>query len=302
MSEAQGQPTAPAVSPDTRSATRGIVIMSVSVLCLCINDAIAKTLTEHYNPLQILFMRNLIALPMALIIALRMGGPRALVSYNPLAHLVRGLLWIAAAYMFFTGLSMLALAEATTLIFIAPIFVTAISALFLKDHVGWRRWSFVLLGFAGVLVVVRPGSSAFQPASLYPLATAFLYATMMLTSRWVDPRESVWTLMLYLVGFGMVLSGLLQPLVWIELRSSDLWLFLGIAIFGTFGVTLMTEAFRHAPASIIAPLDYTSLVWATLLGWAFWDELPDLATYIGSAIIIMSGLFIILNERKSKTD
>jgi drug/metabolite transporter (DMT)-like permease len=171
-------------------AITGIALMCAGVACLCVNDAIAKTLTAGYLPVQILFVRNLIALPIAALIAWRMGGVAALRSHKPAAHLLRGAIWLGAATLFFTGLSYLGLAEATVLIFAAPVFITALSALVLKETVGWRRWAAVLIGFAGVVIVVRPGSSAFQAASLFPVATAFFYALLMISARWVDPRES----------------------------------------------------------------------------------------------------------------
>ncbi|MHA7773096.1 DMT family transporter [Roseibium sp. M-1] len=280
------------------NATTGIFLMSLGVFCLCINDAIAKTLTEGYSPIQILFLRNLIALPIALAIAWKLGGRAALVSYRPTAHIVRGVLWMIAAVLFFSSFLYLGLAEATALIFVMPVFVTALSGLVLREKVGWRRWSAVLVGFAGVLVVVRPGSGAFQAASLLPVATAFFYAALMLSARWVDPRESVWTLMLYLVGAGALLSALLVPFFWTPLSAEDLWLFLGIAFFGTAGITLMTQAFRFAPAAVVAPFDYTALLWASLFGWILWKEIPDAATYAGAAIIIASGIYIVWRERR----
>ncbi|SFP40593.1 DMT family transporter [Tranquillimonas alkanivorans] len=281
----------------TKSLT-GVLLMCVGVACLSVNDAIAKELTAGYSAIQILFLRNLIALPVAVVIALRMGGRSALRSYRPTAHLVRGVFWLCAATLFFTGLRFLGLAEATTLVFAAPLFITALSVVLLKEHVGWRRWSAVLAGFLGVLVVVRPGSAAFQPASLFPLATALFYAVLMISARWVDPRESVWTMMLYLVGAGALLSGLVSPFVWTAVQGEDLWLFAGIAFFGTAGMTMMTQAFRFAPAAVVAPFDYTALLWATLMGWAIWSEVPDAATYFGAAIIVMSGLFIVFRERE----
>jgi len=274
----------------------GILLICVGAACLSINDAIAKALTANYSPLQILFLRNLIALPIALLVAWGMGGPGALRSHRPAAHLLRGLLWIGAAYMFFTSLMHLPLAEATALVFVAPLFITALSALFLAEAVGWRRWLAVIVGFIGVLIVIRPGSAAFQPVALLPVATAFLFALMMLSARWVDRRESVWTLLLYLTGTGTLLSGLLAPFFWSPVRTEDLWLFVGIALFGTAGVTLITQAFRIAPAALVAPFDYSALLWATALGWLIWNEVPDPATYVGAAVIIASGVFIILRK------
>ncbi len=278
----------------------GILLMCAGVACLSVNDALAKALTATYSPVQILFLRNLIAVPFAVLIAYRMGGAPALRSHRPLAHLARAVVWLAAAVLFFTSLMHLQLAEATALIFVAPLFITAMSALVLAEHVGWRRWSAVIVGFIGVLIVVRPGAASFQPASLLPVATAFFYALLMLSARWLDPRESVWTLLLYLTGAGALLAALAAPFVWREIQSEHLWLFVAISLFGTAGMTMMTQAFRLAPAALIAPLDYTALVWATALGWLIWSEVPDTATFLGAAVIIASGVVVILREGRRK--
>lgn len=287
-------------APDSRRQTlTGIGLMCAGVACLSVNDALAKALTATYPPLQIFFIRNGIAFPFALLLALRIGGAEALKSRRPVAHLLRGILWLVATVLFFSGLRYLELAEATALVFIAPIFITALSALLLREAVGWRRWLAVGAGFIGVLIVIRPGGETFQPAALLPLATALVYAFLMIGARWVDPRETVWTLLLYMTGTGLLLSCAIVPFVWVTPDRGDLWLFFAIALFGTAGMTMMTQAFRFAPAAVIAPLDYTALLWATLLGWAIWTELPDAATYLGAGIIIASGVYIILRERRA---
>ena len=199
--------------------------------------------------------------------------------------------------LFFTSFRYLRLAEATALIFVAPMFITALSALMLREQVGWRRWVAVTTGFVGVLIVARPGGSSFQPASMLPVVTALLYAFLLISARWVDSRESVWTLLLYLTGAGALLSGLIVPFVWTAVRAEDVWLFVGIALFGTAGMTMMTQAFRLAPASVVAPIDYSALLWATGFGWLIWNEIPDLATYVGAVVIIASGIYIVLRER-----
>lgn len=283
-------------------ATAGILLMCVGIASLSISDAIAKALTAGYPVIQILFIRNLIALPFAVFIALKMGGVGALRSYRPAAHLLRGILWLLAAMIFFTSLKHLDIAEATALVFVAPVFITAISALFLKETVGWRRWLAVLAGFIGVLIVVRPGAGTFQSASVLPVITAVFYAVLMISARWVDPRESVWTLMLYLVGAGALLSALFAPFVWVGIQAADIWMFLGIAIFGTAGITLITQAFRFAPAATVAPFEYSALIWATFLGWFFWNEIPDMLTYVGAGVIILSGCYIVIREQQISAD
>lgn len=276
----------------------GIALMCGGIACLSVNDAIVKSLTDAYAPVQLLFLRNALALVPALIIALKMGGKAALYSHKPFAHLMRAIFWTCAAILFFLGLRDLGLAEATTLVFAAPIFIIALSSILLKEQVGWRRWSAAVVGFIGVLVVVRPGSATFQLVALFPVGTALFYALLMIGSRWVDPRESTWTVMLYLVGFGALISGILSPFYWVPIRAEDIWLLLGLAIFGTAGMTMITQAFRFTSASLIAHFEYTGLLWATGLGWLIWQDLPDVATFTGAAIIVMSGLFIIFRERQ----
>ncbi|WP_172327988.1 DMT family transporter [Mangrovicoccus sp. HB161399] len=283
-----------------RDRTLGMLLMCAGVACLSTNDAIAKLLAADYHPMQILFLRNLFALPAALAIAVTMGGPGALRSHRPAAHLLRGVLWIGAAFLFFSSLRLMPLAEATALVFVAPLFITAISALFLGEQVGWRRWLAVLAGFLGVLVAIRPGAEAFRPASLLPVATAAVYALLMVSARWVDRRESVWTLLLYLTGAGTLVSALAVPFFWVPLQAGDLWLCAAISVFGTAGMTMITQAFRLAPAVVVAPLDYTALVWATLLGWALWREMPAPAVFVGAAVIIASGAFTIWREHRAQ--
>ncbi|WP_425419670.1 DMT family transporter [Oricola indica] len=278
----------------------GIAMMCAGVACLSANDALAKFLLADYSPLQILFLRNVIALPFAIALTVRMGGTGALRSRKPAAHFLRGFLWIVATIMFFTSFIRLDLAEATALIFVAPLFITAMSALFLRERVGPRRWLAVCAGFLGVLIVIRPGTAAFQTVSLLPVSTAFIYALLMLSARWVDTRESVWTMLLYLTGASALLSAIVAPFVWSPISTDDLLFFAAIALFGTAGMTMMTQAFRLAPAAIVAPLDYTGLVWATTFGWLIWSEIPDGPTFLGAAVIIASGLYVIWRERGHK--
>lgn len=276
-------------------------MMCAGVACLSANDALAKFLVQDYSPLQILFLRNLIALPFAIVLTVKMGGRGALRSHRPAAHFFRGFLWIVATILFFTSFIHLQLAEATALIFVAPLFITAISAVFLREHVGVRRWLAVIAGFIGVLIVIRPGTAAFQPVSMLPIATALLYALLMLSARWVDPRESIWTMLLYLTGASALLSAVVVPFVWQPVRLDDLWLFAAIALFGTAGMTMMTQAFRLAPAAMVAPLDYSGLVWATALGWLIWNEIPDGQDVLGASVIVGGGLYIIWREHRVST-
>ncbi|WCN15070.1 EamA family transporter [Marinomonas mediterranea] len=286
----------PNLNRDTNTA---ILMMCTGVACLSINDAFAKVLMEHYSAIQILFVRTVLAFPFALFLAFYTGGASALRSHKPAVHVVRSLLWIAATIMFFTSVKYLDLATATALIFVAPLFIAIISSVFLKEPVSRAKWLAILAGFVGMLIIVRPGLIAFNAVTALPIATAVVYALLMLGARQIDPRESVWTQVLYLTGISGILSGLLVPFVWTAIRVEDLWLFAAITLFGITGMALMTQAFRLGSAVVIAPLDYTGLLWATLLGWLFWAEMPDTTTLVGAIVIVASGTYIIKHAKNT---
>lgn len=280
----------------THQIWRGIVTICAGVALLVINDAIAKLLTDRYEPIQIVFLRNLIAVPMIAAVVLVLHGPRGLRTRHTGLHAARGGLMLLGATLYFTSLSFMPLAEATALIFSAPIFITALSVPLLGEAVGWRRWGAVLLGFGGVLIVVQPGAAGFQVASLLPVGAAVLYALFMTSARWIGPQEGLWTMMLYVVLFPMVYAAPFALWVWTPVAAGDLWLFTAIAILGSLGITLIGQAFRLAPAAVVAPFDYTALIWAALLGWLIWGDVLALWTVVGALVIAASGVIIVLRE------
>lgn len=285
--------------PSPRQATaRGIACIMAGIFCLAVSDSLAKWLGSHYAPIQLLFLRSLIALPLVVALALAMGGRRALRTRHPGLHLLRGAINVASATCFYLGLALLPLAETTAIAYAAPLFVIGLSAMVLREPVQPRHWAAVLAGFAGVMVVVRPGMAGFQAAALLPLATALGYAAMMLTARRIGPEEGMPTTMLYIALGQLVFSAVLQPWYWRPVAADTLPGFLGIALFSTLGLGLITEAFRVAPASVVAPFDYSGMIWAVLLGWLFWRELPDVWAWSGSALIVGSGLYVALSEAR----
>jgi drug/metabolite transporter (DMT)-like permease len=271
-----------------------IVTICIGVGFLVLNDAIAKLLTSHYEPAQIIFVRNMIAAPLIAAAIYVLRGSAGLRTQSLHVHALRGVLMFAGAYLYFRSLAVLPLAEATALVFSAPIFITVLSVPLLGETVGWRRWGAVLVGFLGVLIIVQPGGAAFQPAALLVLATAVLYALFMISARWIGRDEGLWTMMLFVVLFPGLYAAPFAVAVWTPLRPEDVPHFLGMAVLGSLGITLIGQAFRMAPAAIVAPFDYTAIVWAAALGWLIWGDLPSLWTYVGAAIIIASGIFILL--------
>ena len=277
----------------------GIACVSVGVLFLTFSDALAKWVSQHYSPIQILFLRAAIALPFVLALAAALGGRAALRTRHPGLHLLRGALNVISACFFYLGLQALPLAEGIAIVFAAPLFVTALSVLALKERVDGARWLAVAAGFAGVLVIVRPGAASFQVEALYPLATAVLYAVMMLTARAIGRSESMLTTTVYIVVGQFVCSAVAVPAFWTPLQWPHLPHFAGIALFSTLGLTFITQGFRIGPASVVAPFDYGALLWASLLGWLVWHDAPDLYDCVGAALIVGGGVYIAWRESRA---
>ncbi|ALM82815.1 DMT family transporter [Bordetella sp. N] len=288
------------VSARHPSPLAGIACVIGGIFCLTVSDAQAKWLGQFYAPIQILFLRAVIALPVVLAVVVTLGGRRSLRTQFPLIHLLRGALNMVSASCFYIGLQHLPLAENTAIAFAAPLFVTTLSVLILKEKVDRARWLAVAAGFAGVLIIVRPGSSSFDAAALWPLVTALLYAVMMTTARAIGGGESMLTTMFYIVAAQCVWTSLVAPFFWIAPSWEHAPYFAGVALCSTLGLTLITQGFRIGPASVVAPFDYTGLIWATLLGWMIWDEQPQAIAYLGALIIAGSGIYIALRESRRR--
>lgn len=275
----------------------GICCMLVGILALSLSDAAVKSLDGRYPAMQVLFLRAAIVLPLVTALALSLEGRRALFTRQPVLHMARGLLNVIGATAFYLGLVHLQLAETTAIAYAAPIFVVVLSRLILKEKLDAYRCMAIALGFAGVMIIVRPGGNAFQAASLYPLITAITYATMMVTARRLDPAQSFPNLMFYSVMPQVVFSVIPQPWIWQPVAGADWLILIAIGLFSSLGISLISQAFRFAPAAIVAPFDYTGLLWATFFGWLVWSELPDAISYVGMVLIIGAGLIGALRRR-----
>lgn len=284
-----------AASPQS-SVRAGIGCILAGIFCLTISDGLAKWLGAFYSPIQLLFLRALIALPLVAALVLFLGGRGALRTRHIGVHLLRGALNVASASCFYLGLTMLPLAENTAVAFCAPLFVTAISVAFLGEKVSKGSWLAILAGFAGVMVIVRPSPGNIQLAALLPLATALGYAVMMVSAKRISARESMFTTMFHIVLGQLIFAGLPLAIVWKPIDWAHLPGFVGIALCSTAGLGLITQAFRIAPASVVAPFDYFGLISAGLLGWFFWNELPDAWFYVGALTIAASGIYVALSN------
>ncbi|QEM83591.1 DMT family transporter [Halomonas binhaiensis] len=278
---------------------KGIAYMCLGVLCLALGDAVSKWLGASYSTIQIIFFRTLVSLPLIALLAYFSGGLGKLRTRRPKVHLVRGLIYAGAMACFVTGLTMMPLAEATAIAFAAPLFVSLLSVPLLNEKVQPPVILASLIGFVGVLVVVRPSFSGISLGALFALGAALFYALMMITSRRYGTREYLWAMVFYMALVPFVLSSFMLPFVW---QTPMAWHWPGFLLSGTLGVgatVFITLAFRHAPAAIAAPFDYTAMLWAVLLGWGIWGEVPDIWVLIGGTLIIGSGLSIAYQEGRT---
>ncbi len=272
--------------------------MLVAVLMFSLMDAALKLLSAHYPPFQVAALRGLSSLPFVLTWALASGGWRPLLRVRWPLHLLRGVLGIGMMAAFVYGVKRLPLSTAYSIFFIAPLLITALSGPLLGEQVGPRRWVAIGIGLLGVLVLLRPsGQGMFSLAALAILGASLGYAVSAITVRLLARTDTTQAMMVWLMVMITLGAGALAWPGWVPLRSADLWLILGLGVAGSIGQYAVTEAFRLGEASMIAPLEYTALIWGVLLDLSLWGVLPDPVTWLGAAIIVASGLYLLRRER-----
>ena len=287
----------PAVAPH-RSPLVAAGWMVAAIGGFSVMDAGLKLLVTHYPPLQVTLLRGAASLPFVLAWVLATAGPRSLLPVRWGLHLVRGVLGLVMIGCFVFALQDLPLSTAYTIYFVAPLLVAALSVPLLGERVGPRRWTAIGIGLLGVIVVLRPGVDGFisLPGLLVLLAaTAYAFAavSVSLLARSDTPQSIVvWFLALMVLGAGLAaIPG------WVPLRWEHAGLILGMGLAGAFGQVALTHAFMRGDASLVAPLEYTGLVWVICWDWLLWRSLPDAFTWAGAAIIMASGLYLLRRDR-----
>lgn len=277
---------------------RAVWAMLAAVGVFSLMDAGLKELTTHYPPLQVAALRGAASLPFVLAWALATVGIRPLLRVRWSLHLLRGALGITMMVAFVYAIGILPLTTAYSIFFIAPLLITALSVPILGERVGPRRWSAIAIGLVGVLVLLRPtGEGMLSLAALAVLLAALMYSISAITVRVLARTDSTQSMMVWLMAMIAVGAGVLAIPGWVSLRAVDGWLILGVGIAGAFGQYAITEAFRRGEASLLAPLEYTALVWGVLLDATLWGVLPGAVTWLGAAIIVASGLYLLRRER-----
>ena len=281
------------------SPAKGIVLMLAAMAVVPVMDGVAKHLSASFPVLQVVWARYFFHLLILFPVVLWRHGAGALLLRRPWLQLIRGGFLLGSTILFFAAIAVMPIADALALVFVAPLVVTALSPVVLGERVGVRRWSAVSVGFIGVLVIVRPGLSVFHPGMLLALGAGTIYAFYSLATRRLSGSAPPLVTLAYTALLGAVVMSAAVPAVWITPAATD---FAWMALMGALaagGHFLIIKSFEHAEASLLAPLGYSEIVMATVVGYLAFGDFPDFWTWVGVVIVIASGVYVSLRERKA---
>lgn len=271
--------------------------MAMGMFVFSAVDTQAKYLTETIHPLQIVWIRQLGLLTCALVL-FGIRGKALFATKNPGVQITRGVLAAGSASLFIIAVRFIPLADAVALSFVAPFLVTVIGAVVLKEPVGIRRWIAVGLGFFGTLIVIRPGLGVMHPAAFLVIIAATLFALRQIASRVLSGTDRTGTTVAYTAVVGSAILTLPLPFVWVwpETRT-EIILLITMALMAGLGEILVIRALEVSMAVVVAPVQYTLILWGTLYGFFVFGQLPDFWTWVGAAIIVATGLYTLNRER-----
>lgn len=302
----------------TKHAWLAILALCGGVLIFSFQDVVIKMLSGGYPVHEVVVIRGLSALPILLVLVHRQVGLKAIVTGPIMALTWRSLFLVVSYSAYYLAFPVMKLADVVALYFTVPIFVTALAGPFLGERIGWRRWMATLVGFSGVIVMLRPSGGVFNLAALMPVVSAITYGSAQLMARGLATRTpalimSFYQNLLYLIvagAMGLLLGGgvvhepngvmdfLLRPWAMPSLR--DLLLLASCGPISAIGMTLLSQAYRQAEANFVTSFEYTGLIWATLWGFFIFGEVPDEAMIIGAALIIGAGLYMLYGVRRRR--
>ena len=276
---------------------RGIALILASTVFLGASDVTAKYLSADLPSIEIAWIRFLV-FALIMVPVMVPGSPVYAMRTPRLGfQLLRGVALLSSSLFFISGLRFLPIAEASATGFVSPLFVTALSIIFLGESVGLRRWLATAVGLLGVLIILRPGTSAFHPAAFFPLVSALGWACTLIMTRMMSGQERAATTMAYSSIAGVCILSAVAPWVWVAPSWQDVLLGVFIGVASTAGQWIVVLAFRYADASVLAPFSYTQLLWVAILGFLVFGEVPDVWTVSGAVFIVASGLYTAHRER-----
>lgn len=286
--------------PTARGSTlRGIALGLLAFAVYATHDAAIKKLGATYSPFQIVFFVVLFSFPVVTLMLVTDKAAENLRPRAPIWTLVRTVAVVVGGFCAFYAFSVLPLAETYAILFAAPLLITVLSVPILGEVVRAHRWIAVVVGLIGVMVVLRPGSATLGLGHLAALVSAFGSALTAVVMRKIGGRERREVLLLYPLLANFVVMLCILPFVYVPMPITDLGLVLLVSVFAVLAMTLMIRAYTLADAALVAPMQYSQIIWAALFGWLFFNETSDLMTFLGAGIVIFSGAYIVIREAGS---
>lgn len=274
----------------------GILLMLAGCFMFSTLDASVKWLSDRFDIVQLVWARYAFHL-LIFVVLLPQNGIRAtLRTRRPGLQVLRSLMLVASSMFFFTSIAYIQLAEAHAIGMVAPLLVTALSVPLLGEAVGWRRWTAVAVGFAGALVIIRPGLAEVQVATLLPLGMAVCYAAYQVMTRMLARHDTANTTSFYTAIVGVLALSAIVPFFWTAPGAAEWPMLAGLGLLGGVGHYCLILAYARAPAAVIAPFVYTQLLWAIVFGFVVFADLPDVWTFVGGGIVTASGLYVFSRE------
>ncbi|UUX48263.1 DMT family transporter [Nisaea acidiphila] len=275
---------------------RGIACQLTAIFLFSIMGVLVKGLGDAYPTSQIIFFRSLPALIPLMLYLPNQGGWRALLTKRPDLQFLRASIGVVSMFVGFYALANMDFASYVTISYSAPLFGTLLAIPFLGEKVGIRRVTAVLIGFSGVVLAAAPDDSGISLYALLALAAAFAYGCIMVVMRKLGTIDRSAATVFYFTLAGVIAGGVLMPFEWVTPEPVDLALLAGVGVIGGVAQIFMTEAFRQAPTAVVAPFDYTAMIWAVPLGYLVFGSVPSVQVIAGAGIIAAAGLFILYRE------
>jgi len=302
----------------TLGTSSGALILVFGLFLFSIQDMIIKHFSDHYSVLQVVYFRGLIAMALMLLFLILFNPTIPLMSQKPLLMLARGLLGFSSYTCYYLAVAAMPLAEVVAITFTMPLFVTAMSAIFLREKVGLRRWSAVFIGFLGVLIILSPSGEFNSLAVVFAFFAAITYASQTVLTRFLGSHDHPLTIGFNAIFIFTIASGVLSLLMysgvitvasthpslaffgrdWVMLETLDLLLLVVIGTIAAIGFYCLSRAYCISEASAIAPFEFTYIIWAILFGYLFWNEVPGVTTIFGVLVLVSSSLYVWHRERQ----
>jgi drug/metabolite transporter (DMT)-like permease len=279
-----------------------ICLIVTSTMLFSILWSLVKTLSARYPIAEVSFFRSALAfIPIGVLVASN-GGWSLFRTYKVSRHVWRSVIGVTSMMLSFLSYHLMPLADAVSLGFTSPLLITALSVPLLGEKVGIHRWSAVVVGFLGVLLIVQPGGAMFNIGAVTALGGAVANAFSMVTIRQLNQTDRPMTIVIYFTLFSTLLTAIPLPFIWVMPTLRDWGLLIVLGLTGGLGQYFLTRAYGLASAAVVSPFNYISLLWAAVFGWAIWDDVPALHVFAGSAVVIASGLFILFSEIRKNRD